>query len=124
MSEQNGNPGILSAQEAARFAAERMLDRKASHVVVMDLRSITSTADFFVIGGAGSDQQVRAVSDAVIEGLEGRGVRVNHVEGYTDRRWVLIDCFDVVIHVFLDELRDFYGLERLWGDAPAEQFED
>jgi len=115
---------VLSAEETARVAAEMMLSRKATGVVVMDLREITSAADYFVIGGGAIDQQVRAVSEAVIEGLEERGVRINHVEGYADRRWILIDCVDVVIHVFLDELRDFYGLERLWGDAPVERFEE
>lgn len=124
MNDDEGKTIPLTARETARLAAESMLSRKASDVVVLDLREITSTADFFVIGGGAIDQQVRAIVNAVIEGIEAEGVRVAHVEGYADRRWVLIDCIDVVIHVFLDELRDFYGLERLWGDAPVERFEE
>ena len=108
----------------AHAAARHMLSRKAADVVILDLRSINSVADFFVIGSAEFAQQVRAVSDAVVDGLEEAGVKVYHVEGYQDRRWVLLDAFDVVIHIFHDELRGFYGLERLWGDAPIEKVED
>ncbi|MFH1277523.1 MAG: ribosome silencing factor [Candidatus Eisenbacteria bacterium] len=112
------------AIEIARHAAEAMLSRKAEDVLILDLRSLSSATDFFVIGSGETDVQVRAIADAVVDGLEGRGVRISHVEGYQERRWVLLDCIDVVIHVFLGDIREFYGLERLWGDAAIEKVED
>jgi ribosome-associated protein len=63
---------------------------------------------------------VKAISDAVVEGLEKRKIKVWHIEGYSALKWVLLDYVDVVVHVFNGEVRDFYGLERLWGDAPLE----
>ncbi len=116
-------PAIPTAQGVARLAAELALERKATDVVLLDLRTLSSATDFFVIASGGTDVQVRAIADAVVEGLEKIDVRINHVEGYPGRRWVLIDCIDVVIHVFLEELRDFYSLERLWGDAGLEKVE-
>jgi len=101
-----------------------MLTKKATDVVVLDLRSLSTAADFFVVGSGETDVQVRAISEAVVDGLETAGIRVNHIEGFRERRWVLIDCIDVVAHVFLKELRDFYSLERLWGDAPLETIEE
>ncbi len=113
----------MTAKETARKAADLMLTRKATDVVILDLSELSSATDCFVIGSAASDTQVRAVADALIDGLEKANVRICHLEGYQERRWVLLDCFDVVIHVFLDEVRDFYSLERLWGDAPLEKVE-
>jgi ribosome-associated protein len=113
-----------SAKEVAHEAAERMAQKKGNDVVILDLRKHSGTTDFFVIGSGATEVQVRALSDAVIEGLEEKGVTIYHVEGYQARRWVLLDCVDVVVHVFLEELREFYGLERLWGDAPIERLEE
>ncbi|MFH1679021.1 MAG: ribosome silencing factor [Candidatus Eisenbacteria bacterium] len=100
-----------------------MLTKKATDVVILDLGSISTAADFFVIGSGKTDVQVRAISEAVVGGLEEQGVRISHIEGFRERRWVLVDCIDVVAHVFVNELRDFYSLERLWGDAPLEKVE-
>ncbi len=111
----------MNARETAGKAAELMLTRKGGDVVILDLGNLSSATDFFVICSAESDTQVRAVADAVIEGLEAEGVRICHLEGYQERRWVLLDCFDVVIHIFLGDVREFYSLERLWGDAPLEK---
>lgn len=113
-----------SAGEIARQAAEAMLTRKAKDVVMLDLRSLSSATDFFVIGSGETDVQVRAIADAVMDGLEVKGVRIGHLEGYPERRWILLDCIDVVVHVFLEDVREFYGLERLWGDAAIEKVED
>jgi ribosome-associated protein len=116
-------PALPTAQGVARLAAELALERKATDVVLLDLRTLSSATDFFVIASGATDVQVRAIAEAIVEGLEKIDVRINHIEGYTERRWILIDCIDVVIHVFLEELRDFYSLERLWGDASLEKVE-
>ncbi len=107
----------------AEMSGALALTKKAEDVVLLDLRKVSAAADYFVIVSGGSDVQVKAISDAVVEGLEGAGVPVWHVEGYANRRWVLIDLIDVVVHVFHREARAFYGLERLWGDSPARRIE-
>ncbi len=80
--------------------------------------------DFFVVCSADSDKQVKAVADAVVDGLEEEGVRIWHSEGVSQLRWVLLDYVDVVVHIFQRQVRGFYNLERLWGDAKFERVED
>jgi ribosome-associated protein len=94
--------------------------KKAEEIVVMDLKKISDIADYFIVCTGGSDLHVRAIADAVVEGLEKQGVHVWHVEGYEGGRWILIDLVDVVVHIFQETIRNFYGLERLWGDAVIE----
>jgi ribosome-associated protein len=110
----------LLAKKAAQFA----LTKKAADVVVLDLKGLTSMADFFVVCSADSDTQTRAIADAVIDGMAGIGDRVWHREGYSEGRWVLLDFVNVVVHVFHKETRTFYNLEKLWGDAKAEHIHD
>jgi ribosome-associated protein len=101
-------------QEAARAA----LAKKASHLVLLDLRSGSAFTDFFVICSAQNPRQVRAIVDAVEEQLrQVCGRRPAHVEGYGESEWVLLDYFEFVVHVFTPEQRAFYSLERLWGSA-------
>ncbi|HUV36797.1 MAG TPA: ribosome silencing factor [Patescibacteria group bacterium] len=110
---------------APKALAKRIIkligDKKAEDIVLLDLKKLSSVTDYFVICSVGSDVQARVVAGAVIEGLKERAV-ILHVEGYESARWILIDCFDVVLHVFRPEVRSFYGLERLWGDAPREEY--
>ena len=106
----------LSA-EVAR-AVEVARDRKARDLVVLDLREISSATDFFVLATGTSDIHVRGIAEHIIEELKKEAVRPDHVEGLRGGRWVLIDYIDFVVHVFHPAARDFYQLERLWGDAP------
>ena len=99
-------------------AADALADRKAQDIVVLDLRGLSDAADFFVIASGTSDTHVRAVADHVMETLAGAGVRAHHAEGLAQGRWALLDFVDFVVHVFHPRQRDFYQLERLWGDAP------
>lgn len=87
--------------------------------MILDLRKLTTITDFFVICTAYSDTQVKAVADAVIDGAKKMDERVWHKEGMTLKSWVLLDYVDVVVHIFLKDTRRFYGLEKLWGDAPV-----
>lgn len=105
-------------------AATLALERKASDVLVLDLRGISSATDFFVIGSGTSDIQVRAIAEHVVEELETEGLRPDHVEGMDRARWVLLDYIDFVVHVFHPSAREFYQLETLWGDAPRREFID
>ena len=94
------------------------LDKKAEDVLVLDVRGLTSYADYFVLMTADSDRQAGAIADAVDETLKERGATKVGVEGYESGRWILIDYGDVVAHVFNRESRGFYDLEGLWADAP------
>jgi len=105
-------------------AAELAMERKAADVVALDLRGISSATDLFLIGSGNSDIQVRAIAEHVIDELKKEGARPSHVEGMEGGRWVLIDYFDFVVHVFHPQARDFYQLEALWGDAPRIEIDD
>ena len=98
------------------------LGKKAEDVMLFDLRKITTMADFFVICTGGSDTQVRAIADAVLDGCKKHDINVHHVEGLSSSSWVLIDTIDIVVHIFQSEARKYYQLERLWGDADIEKF--
>ncbi|MFQ5895305.1 MAG: ribosome silencing factor, partial [Nitrospinota bacterium] len=91
------------------------LSKKAEGVVALDLRGRSSVTDGFLICHGHSGRQVRAIADAI---TQERGVRPLGVEGYHEGRWVLMDCNDVVVHIFVEEARRFYDLERLWAGAP------
>lgn len=105
-------------------AAKLALERKASDVLALDLRGLSSATDFFLIGTGNSDIQVRAISEHVLEEMEKEGWRADHVEGLERARWVLLDFIDFVVHVFHPSARDFYQLESLWGDAPRKEIRD
>lgn len=93
------------------------LDRKAVDVVVLDLRKSHAFTDFFVICTGNNTRQVQAIADAVQSVLGKRGTKPTLVEGETRSEWILVDYFDFIFHVFAPATREFYGLERLWGDA-------
>lgn len=109
--------------EVAR-AAELAMERKAHELVALDLRGISSAADFFLLGSGTSDIQVRSVAEHIIEELKKEGVRPGHVEGLRGGVWVLIDYIDFVVHIFHPQTRAFYRLEDLWGDAARVDLED
>lgn len=107
----------LEAMEVAQLAAEAAADKKAGNVVVLDMKDVSSVTDYFVICSASNSIQVRAIADHIEEKLESIKSKRFHREGYDGARWILLDFGDVVVHVFHDQERDFYNLERLWGDA-------
>ncbi|HEY6092151.1 MAG TPA: ribosome silencing factor [Gemmatimonadales bacterium] len=96
-----------------------LMDRKAVDPVVLDLRGLCSATDYFVIVSGTSDAHVRGMADHLVAALAPEGIEPHHVEGLAQGRWVLLDYVDFVVHVFHPELREFYQLERLWGDAPV-----
>jgi ribosome-associated protein len=99
------------------------LTKKANDVVVMDLRKLSAVADFFVICSADSDVQVKAIADAVEEGMEQGGVSSWHREAGS-LNWFVLDYVDVVLHVFHKNTRSYYSLEKLWGDARIKRMSD
>jgi ribosome-associated protein len=100
-------------------AVEAARDRKGTQLLVLDLRGLSNATDFFLLVSGTSDIHVRSIAETIIEQLRESGVRPNHVEGLRRGRWVLIDYLDFVVHVFHPAAREFYQLERLWGDAPT-----
>lgn len=115
----------------ARIDPERLVDLaaraawevKAHNPVILDLKGISSIADHFLICSADSDRHVRAIADHIGECLEQAAARLHHREGYTEGRWILLDYHDLIIHIFSDETRHYYNLERLWGDAPQREYQ-
>ncbi len=105
-------------------AISAVLDKKASQVVVLDLRHTPAFTDFFVLCSGQNSRQVKAIADSVEEALRAAGVRPAHVEGYDRADWVLMDFFTFIVHVFAPHTRDFYSLERLWGDAERIEIND
>lgn len=108
---------LIDLPASVRHAIAAMEDKKALDVVVLDLRGSGAFTDFFVVGSGRSTRQVQAIADAIRERLRSTGVRPAHVEGYDHAEWVLIDCFDLLVHIFTRETRRLYDLERLWGNA-------
>jgi ribosome-associated protein len=109
-----GKPRLTG--EVAR-AVHAALEKKATDVVVLDLRHTPAFTDYFVLCSGQNSRQVKAIADAVEEALRAAKVRPSHVEGYDRAEWVLMDFFNFIVHVFVPQTRGFYSLERLWGDA-------
>ena len=100
-----------------KAAGRAALEKKASDLVILDLRSADAFTDFFILASGSNPKQILAIADAVLETLRGRGIRPNHVEGYPRQEWILLDYTDFVVHIFSPRARAFYDLERLWGGA-------
>lgn len=105
----------LSTELTVAIAAA--LDKKAMDLVILDLRNGLAFTDFFVICTGTTGRQVQAIAQAVQEALAKKGTRPAFVEGTNRNEWVLLDYFDFIVHIFTPSKREFYGLERLWGDA-------
>lgn len=110
--------------ELAQLIAEQCFNKKGYNVKILDLRNIALFADYFVICSADSDIQVKAIADDIDDNLSKRGIKCWHREGMKALQWVLLDYVDVVVHIFRKEFREYYNLERLWGDAPSWEVED
>lgn len=97
---------------------ERAMDKKAENLIVFDVSRIAFFTDYFLIMTVQSARQAQAICDAVVESLKKKNIRPLHNEGYRSGSWILLDYVDFIVHIFQPEPRDFYALERLWGDAP------
>lgn len=104
-------------------AVELAVDRKGVDMTLLDLRGVSNATDYFLLVNGTSDTHVKSIADHIIDEMKKEGMRAYHVEGLRSGRWVLIDFVDFVVHVFHPAAREFYQLERLWGDAPATPIE-
>ncbi len=110
----------ISSSELAHQAAQHALSKKGYNIKILNLKDISSVCDYFVIISGAADMQVRAIANAIEDELRESGIKPYHIEGETEGSWILIDYIDVVVHVFYEPTREFYSLEKLWGDAPIE----
>jgi ribosome-associated protein len=113
---------IDPSRDLAHIIAQAAHDTKATDLTVLDLTKLSAFADYFVIASGSSDRQVQAISDRIQATLKKAGVHPLGVEGYQQGHWILIDCGGVIAHVFFEEARVFYGLDKLWGDAVPVRF--
>ena len=97
------------------------IDKKAGRIVIFDVRGLSSLTDFFIVCHGNSEAQVKAIVDNIRKGTENKP---RHLEGYENQNWILLDYFDIVVHVFKKDERDYYELERLWADAPMKEIND
>ena len=104
-----------------RKAALAALDKKATDVVVLDVRASASFTDYFLLLTGANQRQLLAIVEAVEEALRAEGLRTGHSEGYPRQEWILLDYGDFVVHVFSPRVRSFYDLERLWGGAARQE---
>jgi len=109
----------LEPSQLAHRIVDIVSDKLASDIVLLDIRGLTTIADYFVICSAGSDRQSGAITDALLETLDKEGVSPLHSEGIGQSGWVLVDYVDVIVHIFTPAERAYYTLEKLWGAAPA-----
>lgn len=114
----------MTEQEMSKAICKAASDKKARDIVVMDMHGLMSSTDYFVICSANTATQVRAIADNIEEKLAEQGAAFLHKEGYREGEWVLMDYGDVIAHIFIQEAREYYALERLWGDAKLTPYED
>ena len=109
---------MINSLESAKRCAEAAENKKAFEILILDLRILSSVCDYFVICTGSNTTQVGAIADGIDRELAEAGIHPSHVEGATEARWVLMDYGDVVVHLFEEQTRAYYSLEKLWGDAP------
>jgi ribosome-associated protein len=114
----------LNSKDLVIKISDIIFSKKGFNVVAIDLRKLVSFTDYFVICSADSDTQVKAISDQIDKILSESGVKCWHKEGMRALSWVLMDYVDVVVHIFKKDAREFYNLEKLWGDAQSEKLTD
>lgn len=115
---------ISISKDDVQTTAQVLLDKKGRDVVLLEISAVAAYTDYFLIASGRSTTQVKALASAVEEHLRSRGFPPLHIEGYTEGRWVLLDFDELIVHVFLEEARHFYDLERLWRDVPRTDFAD
>ena len=114
----------IDSRKKAELISKAASDKKALDIVTIDMRKVPSIADYFVIAGGTSTTQVRAIADHIEKSIKESGEKVWHSEGVREALWVILDCGDVLVHIFCEDTRKFYDLEKLWGDVPQSRFKD
>ena len=113
----------MQAWDIAQCAAKAAAEKKGQDVVILNISPISLIADYFVIASAGNKTQMMSIADNIQEQLSALGENMLHREGRAEASWILLDYGAVVVHVFSEDARQFYALDRLWGDAPVHRLE-
>jgi ribosome-associated protein len=108
---------LLNSGQLARAAVDIASDKKASDIILLDIRDVTTFADYFIICSGNNTRQIQAIADAIDEELDKQGATLFHREGVAEAGWVLLDFGDVIVHIFGAKEREYYRLERLWSEA-------
>jgi ribosome-associated protein len=125
VAERRSNAGAPPApQDLALAAARAAADKQGQRIVVLDMRELIVITDYFVIASAGTDRHAKTIMEEVERSLRSSGVKPVRREGETEGIWILLDYLDIVVHVFREEERELYNLERLWGDAPTVEWDE
>ena len=114
----------MNSQELLELVVRAADSKRAEDIVALDVQNISLLADYFVIMQAGSERQVKAVTEAIVEKVHEANEDIKSVEGKHGANWILLDLGDVIVHVFKEETRQFYNLEKLWSDAPLVDIEE
>jgi ribosome-associated protein len=109
---------MITPREMAEIAVKALDSKKAKDITLLETKDITVLADYFIICTAGSTTQIKTLTDEVDKALTEQGEPALRTEGYRNGGWVLVDFGCLIVHIFLQEIREFYDLERLWSDAP------
>ncbi len=122
---QNNSAALPSFPQLVTLVSEALLEKKAVEIKVLDVRSLTTLTDFFIICSGNSDTQIKALANNVTEKIkEQTGEQVWRKEGLGNKKWVVLDYVDVVVHIFNEETRQFYALENMWNDAEITAIEE
>jgi len=108
---------LLDSAQIAKVAVDTASDKKAFDILLLDIKDVTTFADYFVICSGNSARQIQAIADAIDEDLRKQGARMLYREGVAETGWVLLDFGDVIVHIFGPKEREYYRLERLWSEA-------
>ncbi len=108
---------MATTRQLAVAAAKACEEKKAAQITVLDVRDLTSIADYFIVCSTSNERQARAITDDLRISMRGKGVRELGVEGVNDAKWILQDFGDIVVHIFHESQREFYDIEGLWADA-------
>ena len=112
---------LTTNQPRLKEITKLALNKKADKLIILDVRGLSSLADFFIICHGTSEPQVKAIADHI---RKGTNHKPRHIEGYDNQNWILLDYFDIIVHVFKKDDREYYNLERLWADAPYEEIDN
>ncbi len=115
----------MDSERLANKLAKVISKKVGEHILILDVRGTAPFADFLVLATANSTVHARAIADALLNDRSNSRIdKPHHIEGLESCQWILIDYIDVIVHIFLPEVREFYGLERLWGDVPRWAIEE
>ena len=113
----------MTPKKLAQTIGKLAVEKNGFDIQLLDLRKCSDVANYFVIASGSVDVHVKAVADSIIDGLKEKNIKAWHVEGYNNLQWILLDYVTVVVHIFQPEIREYYSLEKLWGDAPIEKID-